>query len=89
MALKRSVSARPVPNGAITLLVITPSGVYAFARDYHLTNLIWSNVEGYPSDPVYREFYRDIGYDLPMEYIKPYIHEPQARAFTGCSSTTQ
>lgn len=63
--------------------VITPSGVYAFARDYHLTNLIWSNVEGYPSDPVYREFYRDIGYDLPMEYIRPYIHEPQARAFTG------
>jgi 1,4-alpha-glucan branching enzyme len=32
---------------------------------------------------VYREFYRDIGYDLPMEYIKPYIHEPEVRVFTG------
>ena len=25
----------------------------------------------------------DIGYDLPMEYIGPYIHEPQVRVFTG------
>ncbi len=63
--------------------VVMPNGVYGFARDYHLTNLVWSNVEGYPADPEYREFYRDIGYDLPMRYIKPYIHEPEARVFTG------
>ncbi|MGI6440142.1 MAG: glycoside hydrolase family 57 protein [Sphaerochaetaceae bacterium] len=61
----------------------TPNGVFAFARDFHLTNLVWSDTEGYPADPVYREFYRDIGYDLPMEYIKPYIHSPEVRVFTG------
>jgi hypothetical protein len=25
-------------------------------------------------DPDYRDFYRDIGFDPPFEYIKPYIH---------------
>lgn len=60
-----------------------PNGVFAFAHDFHLTNLVWSNEEGYPTDPLYREFYRDIGYDLPMEYIEPYIHSPQVRVFTG------
>ena len=44
---------------------------------------MWSNQEGYPADPNYREFYRDIGYDLPLEYIGPYIHEPEVRVFTG------
>lgn len=63
--------------------VSCPNGVFGFARDFHLTNLVWSNAEGYPTDPDYREFYRDIGYDLPMEYIEPYIHSPKVRVFTG------
>ncbi|NLA92921.1 MAG: DUF1957 domain-containing protein [Spirochaetales bacterium] len=63
--------------------VSCPNGVHAFARDFHLTSLVWSNQEGYPADPNYREFYRDIGYDLPLEYIGPYIHEPEVRVFTG------
>ncbi len=44
---------------------------------------MWSNTTGYPTDNVYREFYRDIGYDLSMNYIRPYIHEPEVRVFTG------
>ncbi|MDD3822490.1 MAG: 1,4-alpha-glucan branching protein domain-containing protein [Sphaerochaetaceae bacterium] len=76
------LSEEPVKRGNYAP-VTCPNGVAAFARDYHLTNLVWSNVEGYPTDPHYREFYRDIGYDLPMEYIKPYIHSPEVRVFTG------
>ncbi len=60
-----------------------PSGVAAFPRDYQATSLVWSNTTGYPTDNVYREFYRDIGYDLSMNYIRPYIHEPEVRVFTG------
>jgi 1,4-alpha-glucan branching enzyme len=60
-----------------------PNGVAAFPRDFQGTSLVWSNTSGYPADKTYREFYRDIGYDLPMEYIKPYIHEPAVRVFTG------
>ncbi|HAF85203.1 MAG TPA: DUF1957 domain-containing protein, partial [Sphaerochaeta sp.] len=60
-----------------------PNGVAAFPRDFQATSLVWSNTSGYPCDRTYREFYRDIGYDLPMEYIGKYIHEPEVRVFTG------
>ena len=30
---------------------------------------VWSAHEGYPGDPAYRDFYRDIGFDLPMEHL--------------------
>ena len=29
--------------------------------------------EGYPGDPRYRDFYRDIGFDLDLDYVKPYL----------------
>lgn len=60
-----------------------PNGLNCFARDYNLSSLVWASDEGYPADPDYREFYRDIGYDLPLDYISPYIHEPNVRVFTG------
>ena len=77
-----ALAEEPVTRGSYAP-VACPNGVFGFARDFHLTNLVWSNAEGYPSEPAYREFYRDIGYDLPMEYIKPFIHEPEVRVFTG------
>ena len=60
-----------------------PSGTFAFGRDFTAADAVWSSETGYPSDPVYREFYRDIGYDLPLDYIKPYIYEPDIRVNTG------
>ena len=63
--------------------VILPSGLNAFPRDWNITNLVWSSSSGYPCDSDYREFYRDIGYYLPIDYVKPYIHEPDVRVFTG------
>ncbi|NCC64013.1 MAG: DUF1957 domain-containing protein [Spirochaetia bacterium] len=60
-----------------------PNTVAVFPRDFQGTSLVWSNTTGYPTDKCYREFYRDIGYDLNMDYIRPYIHEPGVRVFTG------
>ena len=60
-----------------------PNGLYCFVRDERLASLVWSFSEGYPTDPDYRDFYRDIGFDLPMDYIGPYVHEPDVRSFTG------
>ncbi|MCK5154649.1 MAG: DUF1957 domain-containing protein, partial [Spirochaetales bacterium] len=60
-----------------------PNGTSAFGQDFSLTEAVWSADTGYPGDPVYREFYRDIGYDLPLDYIRPYIHEPDVRVNTG------
>lgn len=59
------------------------SGVAAFGRDIESSKSVWSAEEGYPGDFEYREFYRDIGYDLPHDYIGPYIHESGLRISTG------
>lgn len=53
--------------------VYTPSRVAAFGRDRNSTKQVWSAREGFPGDKDYREFYRDIGYDLDFDYIRPYI----------------
>lgn len=60
-----------------------PTGVAAFGRDMESSRSVWSAQDGYPGDPRYREFYRDIGYDLDFEYIRPYIHESGIRTSTG------
>jgi len=44
---------------------------------------VWSAEEGYPGDYDYREFYRDIGFDLEYDYIRPYLHEDGIRINTG------
>ncbi len=59
------------------------SGVAAFGRDMESSRSVWSAQDGYPGDFRYREFYRDIGYDLDYEYIRPYIHESGIRTSTG------
>ncbi len=63
--------------------VYTPSGVAAFARDTESSQQVWSAKEGYPGDKLYRDFYRDIGFDLPMDYIRPHIHPKGIRMYTG------
>ena len=55
----------------------------AFGRDPDSSRQVWSSVEGYPGDFDYREFYRDIGYDLDLDYIQPYIHPDGIRIDTG------
>ncbi len=60
-----------------------PNGVIAFGRDPESSKQVWSKDEGYPGDYDYREYYRDIGFDLPMNYIKPYIHPDGIRLNTG------
>jgi 1,4-alpha-glucan branching enzyme len=60
-----------------------PNGVVAFGRDPASSRLVWSAQEGYPGDPAYRDFYRDIGFDLDFEYVKPYVLDGHTRIFTG------
>lgn len=63
--------------------VYTPAGVAAFARDPETSQQVWSAESGYPGHPNYRDFYRDIGFDLPMDYIGPYVHPEGIRMATG------
>src|SRR5882724_7283186 len=58
-----------------------PAGPAAFARDRDSSKQVWSAQGGYPGDPAYREFYRDAGFDLPMEHLGPLGHG--TRKFSG------
>src|SRR5215472_11345896 len=61
----------PRPCRSIYAPCYTPAGPAAFAHDPDASRQVWSAHEGYPGDPAYREFYRDIGFDLPMEHLGP------------------
>ena len=52
----------PQPQRAIYAPCYTPAGPAAFARDHDSSRQVWSADEGYPGDPLYREFYRDVGW---------------------------
>jgi 1,4-alpha-glucan branching enzyme len=62
---------KPRPRRAIYAPCYTLAGPAAFARDCASSRQIWSAQEGYPGDPAYREFYRDVGSDLPIEHLGP------------------
>src|SRR6266403_1306594 len=62
---------RPRPCRSIHAPCFTPAGPAAFARDGDSSRQVWSATEGYPGHPAYRDFYRDIGFDLPMEHLGP------------------
>jgi 1,4-alpha-glucan branching enzyme len=59
----------PGPCRLIYAPCYTPAGPAAFARDPDASRQVWSAQEGYPGHPAYREFYRDIGFDLPIEHL--------------------
>ncbi len=56
---------KPRPCRSIYAPCYTPAGPAAFARDPNASRQVWNAHEGYPGDPAYRDFYRDIGFDLP------------------------
>ncbi|MDG5815761.1 DUF1957 domain-containing protein [Chitinispirillales bacterium ANBcel5] len=74
--------ANVLPLYGVYAPLFTPCGVAAFGRDQASTEEVWSAQKGFPGDPEYREFYRDIGHELDIEYIKPYI-EDSVRVDTG------
>lgn len=57
--------------------------VMAFARDPESSHQVWSTQEGYPGDVDYREYYSDIGFELDLDYIAPYILDGKTRINTG------
>ncbi|MCX6646826.1 MAG: DUF1957 domain-containing protein [bacterium] len=63
--------------------VKTPSGPIAFGRDRETSKAVWSAEEGYPGNFWYRDFYRDIGFDLPEEAVRAYLPPAVAHTFTG------
>ena len=75
--------AQPRPRYGPFAPVYTPNGIAAFGRDLESSRQVWSKHEGYPGDFRYRDFYRDIGFDLDFDYVKRHLPSPDHRGFTG------
>lgn len=76
--------AEPRPKyGIYAPILCTKSGVAALGRDTESSKQVWSAVEGYPGDSNYRDFYRDVGFDLDFEYLRPHLHSTGIRSHLG------
>jgi len=73
----------PRPRYGVHSPYLCKSGVAVFGRDIESSKAVWSAKEGYPGDYNYREYYRDIGFDLEYDYVKPYINGCGTRINTG------
>jgi 1,4-alpha-glucan branching enzyme len=77
------VFGKPRPRYGPFRPIFTPHGAAVFARDPESSRQVWSSQDGYPGDPRYREFYRDMGYDGDYNYIRPYLHKDGVRRNLG------
>ncbi len=75
--------AEPKPLFGVNAPLYCPSGVAAFGRHPTTSKLVWSRSVGYPADHNYREYYRDIGYELDDGYLEPFRYAQGVRAPTG------
>ncbi len=77
------MNASQIPRNGVYAPLNCGNGVMAFARDPESSRQVWSSQEGYPGDQDYREYYKDIGFDLDLDYIAPYILDSDIRINTG------
>jgi 1,4-alpha-glucan branching enzyme len=75
--------AEPRPLFGVSAPLFCPSGVAAFGRHPMTSKLVWSTTVGYPADHNYREYYRDIGFDLDQQYLEPFQYARGVRTHTG------
>jgi len=74
--------ARPRPGRGVQEPIACGNGLAAFGRDPDCSREVWSAQEGYPGHPLYREFHRDIGFELEPEQLGELAPEA-GRAPTG------
>ena len=77
--------ARPRPSHGLYRPIRTPAGIVAFGRERELSMLVWSAKSGYPASPVYRDFYRDAGFDIDAPHIREFVEPivPGGHTYTG------
>ncbi|MYK85920.1 MAG: DUF1957 domain-containing protein, partial [Synechococcus sp. SB0669_bin_7] len=64
------LQALPRPRYGIYAPICSPGAVAFVGRDSTATLPVWSARDGYPGQACYREFYRDLGWDLPPEQLE-------------------
>jgi 1,4-alpha-glucan branching enzyme len=64
--------ATPRPRRGVHAPVHCPSGLAIFGRDPYCHQLVWDKWSGYPGEPAYLDYDRDIGYELPLAALEPF-----------------
>ena len=62
---------------------ITNSGLCIFGIDDKTKGQVWSRRHGYPGDPRYKEWYRDVVWDADWDYIPEYFKIAGVRRNSG------
>ena len=75
--------AHPRPVAGTSAPLRLGNGVIALGRDIESSRQVWSSTEGYPGDPEYREYYRDQGFDLPIEEVREFLPSGGTRTHLG------
>lgn len=75
--------AEPRPPAGIFEPILAPCGVAFFGRDPRASRDVWSREVGYPGHPDYRDFYRDIGFDLSESDLLGDVGPHGTRLMTG------
>lgn len=71
------------PKRGVYAPITTEEGVSFFGRDRETSYQVWSAEQGYPGHHDYREFYRDLGYELPLEELQEFVIDDGIRVNTG------
>lgn len=77
------VLGQPRPRFAIFSPYFTPAGPACFGRDRESSRQVWSSREGYPGDPAYRDFYHDLGQEVPLAELEAVYGSGAHRRYTG------
>jgi len=77
------LGAHPAPARGVLAPIRTPGGLTCFGRDPSSARQVWSRDVGYPGDPRYREFHRDVADDAEWSYVEPHAAGTGRRVPTG------
>ncbi len=71
--------AHPRPNAGVHAPLVSPGGIVFFGRDMESSRQVWSAESGYPGDFDYREFYKDVGFELPLSDLEEFLPDGQRK----------
>lgn len=77
------LGAAPPPPAAVFLPVHSPGGLTVFGRDPLSARQVWSRQGGYPGDPRYREFHRDLADEAEWGSLSGFLPGGGVRYPTG------
>jgi len=64
------LNSTPRPRYGVYAPICSKKGVAFFGRDSESTLPVWSAKDGFPGDKVYREFHKDLGWELPLSKLQ-------------------